>query len=196
MMTDAPTELVQFAITEPADGYWRIVFSNPPINLLNSRTVIEVGEIVRRIEEANDLRVVVFASDHPDFFMARYDLSDTDPVAFAPTASGVTYFIDSMRRMNDGWINRAIPDAELDDYVDTLARRLASFDATAVAAAKRLVNRHAGVAPVDDYRETLHVLRELIVSPSTGARRGAVAARAQALGAEFELRMGALLDLR
>jgi enoyl-CoA hydratase/carnithine racemase len=93
--------LTQFSITEPSPGYWRVVFSNPPINLLNSTTVLEFGEIVRRIEEAQDLRVVVFASAHPDFYMARYDLSDTNPVAFAPTESGVTYFIDSMLRMNE-----------------------------------------------------------------------------------------------
>lgn len=40
-----------------------------------------------------------------------------------------------------GYINRALPDAELDDFADTLARRIASFDRRAVAAAKRLVNQ-------------------------------------------------------
>src|SRR6266550_6145532 len=265
------SELVQFTIEERAPGYWRVVFSNPPINMLNSTTVLELAEIVRRVEEAQELRVVVFASEHPDFFMARYDLSDTNPVAFARTESGVTLFIDSMLRLNDagpitiasirgrargggsefalscdlrfaslentllgqpevgvgivpaggaierlpglvgtaraleiiagsddfdalaaeryGWINRAIADPELDDYVDRLARRLASFDKQALATAKRLVRRHAG-ASVDDYRETLAALRELIVSPPTGARRAAVAQHAAAVGQDFELRIG------
>jgi len=265
-------ELVQFAIEERAPGYWRIVFSNPPINLLDSTTVIELDDIVSRIEAAEDLRVVVFASAHPDFYMARYDLSDPNPVAFTPTADGVTLFIDSMLRMNQagpitiacirgrargggsefalscdlrfaslentllgqpevgvgivpaggaierlpalvgparaleviatsddydalaaeryGWINRAIPDRELDDYVDTLARRLASFDIHALAAAKRLVLARRQSASVDDYRETLDTLRGLIVSPSTGARRAAVAAHASAVGQDFERRMG------
>jgi len=265
------SELVQFTIEERAPGYWRVVFSNPPINLLNSTTVLELAEIVRRVEDAQDLRAVVFASAHPEFFMARYDLSDTNPVAFAPTESGVTVFIDSMRRLNDagpitiasirgrargggsefalscdlrfaslentllgqpevgigivpaggaierlpalvgtaraleviassddydaataeryGWINRAVPDAELDDHVDRLALRLASFEVHALAAAKRLVRRHTAAA-VDDYRETLEALRELIVSPSTGARRAAVAQHAASVGQDFELRMG------
>jgi enoyl-CoA hydratase/carnithine racemase len=39
-----------------------------------------------------------------------------------------------------GYINRALPDAELDGFVDTLARRISSFDRPAIAAAKRLVN--------------------------------------------------------
>ncbi len=43
--------LAQFSISEPAPGYWRVVFSNPPINMLNSTTVVELGEIVRRIED-------------------------------------------------------------------------------------------------------------------------------------------------
>src|SRR5712672_158096 len=32
--------------------------------------------------------------------------------------------------------NRALPDAELDDFIDALARRIASFDRRAVVAAK------------------------------------------------------------
>jgi enoyl-CoA hydratase/carnithine racemase len=274
MSTYIEGELVQFTIEEPAAGYWRIVFSNPPINLLNSTTVVELDAIVRRIEEARDLRVVVFASEHPDFYMARYDLSDPNPVAFTPTEDGVTLFIDSMLRMRRagpitiasirgrargggsefalscdlrfasientvlgqpevgvgivpaggaierlpdlvgtaraleiiassddydavtaeryGWINRAIPDSELDDYVDKLARRLASFDTHALSVAKRLtVMRSDALAPsLDDFRETLDELRELIVSPSTGARRAAVTAHAVAVGQDFELRMG------
>jgi len=276
-MESGPNALTQFSISEPTPGYWRAVFSNPPSNLLNSTTVLELGEIVHRIEEAQDLRVVVFASDHPDFYMARYDLSDRNPVAFAPTESGVTYFIDSMRRMNDagpitiasirgrvrgggsefalscdmrfasiengvfgqpevgvgivpaggaverlpglvgtaraleiiagaddydavtaeryGWINRALPDTELDEYVDRLARRLASFDPHVLAAAKRLVRGRAPAPSVDQYRETLEALRGLVVSPTATARRAAVARHAAEVGAAFELRMGLHLGL-
>jgi hypothetical protein len=35
--------LTQFSITEPMPGYWKVVFSNPPINLLNSTTVIRAS---------------------------------------------------------------------------------------------------------------------------------------------------------
>ena len=40
-----------------------------------------------------------------------------------------------------GYVNRALPDAELDAFVDTLARRIASFDRRALSAAKTLVNK-------------------------------------------------------
>jgi enoyl-CoA hydratase/carnithine racemase len=39
-----------------------------------------------------------------------------------------------------GYVNRALPDNELDGFVDTLATRIASFDKWAIANTKRLVN--------------------------------------------------------
>src|SRR3954464_13911375 len=39
-----------------------------------------------------------------------------------------------------GYVNRALPEAELDDFVDALTTRIASFDTWAIANTKRLVN--------------------------------------------------------
>jgi enoyl-CoA hydratase/carnithine racemase len=39
-----------------------------------------------------------------------------------------------------GYVNRSLPDAEFDEFVDKLARRVASFDKQAIAETKRLVN--------------------------------------------------------
>jgi enoyl-CoA hydratase/carnithine racemase len=39
-----------------------------------------------------------------------------------------------------GYVNRSLPDSELDDFVDRLAKRIASFDKQAIADTKRLVN--------------------------------------------------------
>src|SRR5262249_5313567 len=39
-----------------------------------------------------------------------------------------------------GYVNRALPDTELDAFVDALAIRIASFDKEAIAATKRLVD--------------------------------------------------------
>jgi enoyl-CoA hydratase/carnithine racemase len=39
-----------------------------------------------------------------------------------------------------GYVNRSLPDAELDEFVDTLASRIASFDKLAIGNTKRLVN--------------------------------------------------------
>ena len=40
-----------------------------------------------------------------------------------------------------GYVNRVLPDAELDGFVDALAMRIASFDKQAIAETKRLVER-------------------------------------------------------
>ena len=90
-----------------------------------------------------------------------------------------------------GWVNRAVADDQLDEYVDRLARRLASFDAGTLAAAKRLVSRHATNA--EDYRETLNALREVFSASLTSDRRRVLAARAQTAGPDFELRLGSYL---
>jgi enoyl-CoA hydratase/carnithine racemase len=39
-----------------------------------------------------------------------------------------------------GYINRALPDAELDAFVEVLATRISKFDKWAIAQTKRLVN--------------------------------------------------------
>jgi len=46
-----------------------------------------------------------------------------------------------------GYVNRALPDAELDAFVDALARRIASFDKQAIAETKHLVD--AASLPAD-----------------------------------------------
>jgi enoyl-CoA hydratase/carnithine racemase len=46
-----------------------------------------------------------------------------------------------------GYVNRALPDAELDDFVDALAQRISSFDKQAIAETKRLAN--ASTLPAD-----------------------------------------------
>jgi enoyl-CoA hydratase/carnithine racemase len=46
-----------------------------------------------------------------------------------------------------GYVNRSLPDAELDGFVEALTTRIASFDKWAIANTKRLVN--ANSLPLD-----------------------------------------------
>ena len=48
-----------------------------------------------------------------------------------------------------GYVNRALPDADLDQFVDTLATRIASFDKWAISNTKRLVNAASLPAEVE-----------------------------------------------
>jgi 1,4-dihydroxy-2-naphthoyl-CoA synthase len=55
-------------------GYCRVTFDHPPMNTITATTVAELDELVDLIEEDTDLRVVVFDSANPDFYLADYDL--------------------------------------------------------------------------------------------------------------------------
>ena len=48
-----------------------------------------------------------------------------------------------------GYVNRALPDGELDNFVHALATRIASFDKWAIANTKRLVNASSLPADVE-----------------------------------------------
>jgi enoyl-CoA hydratase/carnithine racemase len=92
-----------------------------------------------------------------------------------------------------GWINRALPDAELAAFVDRLARRIASFEQAALVAAKAQINKRAGVPSGEDLAEAAAVFRESGTWPGTQRRvREALAQGLQQRG-DFELNQGARL---
>jgi len=89
-----------------------------------------------------------------------------------------------------GWINRSVPDAELDAFVETLARRIASFDPVPVAEVKRLLNRH-GTPSTVDLLETQEIFLKLLGSQHARARMLRARERMAEVGAaEFEKRLG------
>ena len=62
-----------------------------------------------------------------------------------------------------GWINRALPDADLDAFVARLARRIASFPADAVRSAKRVLNELT-LPGADAIRADARRFQHLVVS--------------------------------
>jgi enoyl-CoA hydratase/carnithine racemase len=86
-----------------------------------------------------------------------------------------------------GWINRALPAAMLDDFVSSLAQRIARFPAAGCAALKQRVNAIA-LAPADDYRRDSDLFLELASSPESQARsRAAMTRGMQTRDAEMNL---------
>jgi enoyl-CoA hydratase/carnithine racemase len=70
-------------------GHCRVTFNHPPINTITAMTVAELGELVGLIEEDPDLRVAVFDSANPDFYLAHYDV-ENDPAKSAALGVGPT----------------------------------------------------------------------------------------------------------
>jgi enoyl-CoA hydratase/carnithine racemase len=211
-------------VIEETPAYWRAVFDYPPFNILDATIFEGLQNLLVRMERSEELRIVVFESAIPDFYLAHFDLTGkTGDITTAVGPSGLPILIDTFVRLtkssvvsiakirgcvrggssefvlacdmrfasrestrlgqpevgvgvhpggggterlphlvgrgraleivlgaNDfdgdtaeryGYVNRALPDAELDGFVDALARRIASFDRRAIAAAKNLINQ-------------------------------------------------------
>ena len=237
------TSAAHLRIVEETSAYWRVLFDNPPLNIVGARIFEDLQDLLARMDADPSLRVVVFESANPEFYLAHFDLIDTaGNLRLIKTAgpSGLPILMDTFVRLtkspvvsiakirgrvrgvgsefvlacdmrfasrenavlaqvevgagvhpggggaerlplllgrgraleiilgaNDfdgetaeryGYVNRALPDPELDDFVDVLARRIASFDRRPIAAAKTLVNQ-VSLPPADWLLDALTPLR-------------------------------------
>ncbi len=243
----------QIEITKPAPGYWRATFSNPPINLIDPDTIAELSQLVTSLEADPDVKVIVFDSRDPDFFLAHYDIladkARTAALGRGPT--GMPPWLDVLARLTRapvlsiasirgrargagsefalacdirfasaekailaqfevgvgavpganpmarlagligrgralevvlgaddfsgalaeryGYVNRAVPDAELDAFVDRFARRIAGFEKEALVETKGFVDQ---VSLPDDalFPPALDTFWRSVARPGTRAR--------------------------
>jgi enoyl-CoA hydratase/carnithine racemase len=88
-----------------------------------------------------------------------------------------------------GWINRALPDAELDAFVARLARRIASFPAEAVQSAKRAINELT-LPSADAVRADARRFRRLVGTEAATERTAALFAQGLQTRGPLELDLG------
>ena len=88
-----------------------------------------------------------------------------------------------------GYVNRALPDAELDDFVTALATRIASFDKWAIANTKRLVNA-ASLPPDVEIAEGWDACINSVARPATQKRIKDLMARGFHKPGDVETRLG------
>jgi enoyl-CoA hydratase/carnithine racemase len=65
----------QFNIDRTHPGRWTITFSNPPINMFLPTTIVELGALMTDLEADPSVKVVVFQSANPDFYIAHLDVA-------------------------------------------------------------------------------------------------------------------------
>ena len=259
----------QFNIDRTYPGQWTITFSNPPINMFVSETIVELGALMKEIETDPSVRVVVFQSANPDFFIAHLDvakaaerpevlglwrdfvlrLSSTPVVSIAkirgrtrgignefvlacdmrfasrqnalfgnpevgvglipgggalewlPRLVGRSRALEIVLSADDfdadiaeryGWVNRALDDNDLDSVVDTLVRRLGSFDREVLAAAKAQINRF-GTPTATELQSSNDMIFPMLTWPSAQARRAKLRGIGYGLPSDFELNFGRYL---
>lgn len=263
----------QIKLSKPSARMWIATFSNPPINLIDPDTIGELQELVSALEVDAEVRVIVFRSADPDFFMAHWDvLADkTKVAAMAPGPTGMHPWIDLLARLSRapvasiaeirgrargagsefvlacdmrfasrergilgqfevglgaipggnpmarlaglmgrgrglevilgaddfsaelaeryGYINRAIPDEEIEGFVNSLAGRLASFEKHALVGSKALMNE-VSLPPDEVFQQALSAFFKSTTHPGTRARSAALIERGLQHRSDTELRLG------
>src|SRR3989442_11971630 len=94
-----------------------------------------------------------------------------------------------------GWINRAIPETELDDFVNGFVRRVLSFDGQALAAAKQRLNQ-AFLPDPGHLQATGAAFVDILGSPAAAELMAKGRERGLNVASPFELDLGrAIADL-
>src|SRR5215471_9929971 len=88
-----------------------------------------------------------------------------------------------------GWVNRALPDAELDAFVARLARRIASFPADAVRSTKQVLNELT-LPGADAIRADARRFQQLVRSDTVQARAATLFAQGLQTRGPLELDLG------
>lgn len=65
----------QFTTDRTHPGRWTITFSNPPINIFLPSTIVELRALMADLEADPSVKVVVFQSANPEFFVAHLDVA-------------------------------------------------------------------------------------------------------------------------
>ena len=259
----------QFNIDRTHPGRWTITFSNPPINMFLPTTIVELGALMTDLEADSSVKVVVFQSANPDFFIAHLDvvkaaeqpevlglwrdfvlrLSSEPVVSIAkirgrtrgignefvlacdmrfasrqnalfgnpevgtglipgggalewlPRLVGRSRALEIVLSADDfdadiaeryGWVNRALDDDGLNSFVDTLVRRLASFDREVLAAAKAQINRF-GTPTATELQSSNDMIFPMLTWSSAQARFAKIRNIGYGVRSDFELNFGRYL---
>jgi enoyl-CoA hydratase/carnithine racemase len=256
----------QFTIDRTHAHRWTVTFSNPPINMFVPDTIVELGALFAGLDAEPDVKVVVFQSANPEFFVSHLDVAKaaarpevlglwrdfvlhvaSSPVVsiakirgrtrgignefvlacdmrfasrqnavfgnpevgvgLVPGGGGMEWlprlvgrsraleFVLSADDFNAdiaeryGWVNRTLDDAELDPFVDALARRIASFDREPLATAKAQLNR-LGTPTAAELKSSTDSFFPLLALPGAQARRAKVRDLGYGVRSDFELNFG------
>lgn len=88
-----------------------------------------------------------------------------------------------------GYVNRAVPDAELDGFVDAFARRVAGFEKATIAEAKAFIDQ-ATLPPESELAPGMEAFFKSVERPATGARAMSLFSQGLQSRSDVELRLG------
>ena len=83
-------------VIEETPAYWRVLFENPPFNIVDATIFEGLQDLLARMDASPSLRVVVFESANPEFYLAHFDL--TGKKGTSPQPSGLPASRSSSRK--------------------------------------------------------------------------------------------------
>src|ERR1700731_4022454 len=87
-------------VIEETSAYWRVVFDYPPFNIVDATIFQGLQGLLARMDASPSLRVVVFESANPEFFLAHFDLTgNTGNITTAVGPSGLPILTDTFVRI-------------------------------------------------------------------------------------------------
>ncbi len=62
-------------VVEETRAFWRVVFDYPPFNIVDASIFEALQDLLARMGASPSLRVVIFESANPEFYLAHFDLT-------------------------------------------------------------------------------------------------------------------------
>jgi enoyl-CoA hydratase/carnithine racemase len=93
------TAFKQFQVTRKSPAYWQVTFNNPPINVLDGVTIPEIQHLLDLMEADTELRVVVFDSANPEYFIAHFSAAAGLDTLVKPLPNGLFPWVDIVDRL-------------------------------------------------------------------------------------------------
>jgi len=98
----APMIYTRFTLDRSTPSLWRVTFNHPPINLIDSVMIGELGDLFAAVERNEGPAVLVFDSADRDYFLAHYDITPANRSlvdALPPGPTGFHPWIDILVRL-------------------------------------------------------------------------------------------------
>src|SRR6201981_3057717 len=95
-----PTWTAPRRVVEETPAYWRVVFDYPPFNIVDADIFQALQDLLVRMDTTESLRIVVFESAIPDFYLAHFDLTGKlGNIMTAIGPSGLPILMDTFVRL-------------------------------------------------------------------------------------------------
>src|SRR5260370_29265788 len=87
-------------VIEETSAYWRVLFDYPPFNIMDATIFEGLQDLLARMDSNPGLRVVVFESANPEFYLAHFDLTGKlGNITTAVARSGLPILMDTFVRL-------------------------------------------------------------------------------------------------